>query len=337
MVYDTTSDRIRIQHPQGWHSHTIRHRTRREWILDPEPITTDTVPWEGDTNALPTHWLTDLPDDFRCSVPRQIQRAEDSSVDTPAELQLAFLHPTPDPLPTWTSDYTRNAALGPGTIASLLLALQTGANIHAGVAGISTPTQATYGWALGTHAGTGLTGHGHVTSQPSKRQRALLCGNVALLLALYRLLQAHHIMVHPHSTLIVQTDGDALRKAFKDGTRLYDNTLQPDWDVRVLLRHVSQTLPVTIQYHNIRGLPSMAITHHHHTESSLANTHPVQANKNPESLPNQWDPIGLYNFEGRITSFEGKQLQEAVSERDYIDYIYQSRMDATTRGCCRLG
>jgi hypothetical protein len=334
LTYDVLNDEVRVQRTDGWTSHAILHRQRRQWILDPNASTqgSDTT-YPPLTTSIPTHWVTQLPDDFRCAIPHVpspelADSDNDSNSPNPADDPLSSFRLALEDLPAWTQLYTCNIQLRRDAHQVFALALQHGETIHASIGSSLQGAKAAYGWTLGTRTMICYTGYGPVTGQPLQLHRIAISGNIALLFTLSILIAELQLTVHPTTTVLLHVDNDTLLKFPEQQHLTMKDPTHPDWDVRVLLRNVLRELDLPVRYRFTRNQHGNTALHHTQAQT-LANDatkHYCQYFAHvPTTQPTKWNPIGLHNFGGCITSFEGNFLRDAVRERDYIAYLTGNR------------
>jgi hypothetical protein len=93
--------------------------------------------------------------------------------------------------------------------------------------------------------------------------------------------------------------------------------------VRTLLCQVTKGMDIPLRYQRIYGYQSSVFHSQALTIAATALT--VALPDHPPATLVEWDPISLHNYQGRITSHEGDYLRDAVSERDYIAFLYDNR------------
>jgi hypothetical protein len=329
--YELTRNCIRLQHTNGWTRHRILQKQRRAWTIDPTAFDNGTEPTDDtDTQTIPTHWLTPIPDDNRCAVPRDLAQTQPN----PTSSKEADGHP-PDPLtayhhslatlPAWSRHYTGNVSLIPAKYRALTTALRAGAPLYLGIAHASNGSRFAYGWTLGTAQCVYLTGYGPVEGQPVQSKRATICCAISALFVSGLITAELQLPVSPQATMTLHVNDDTLVKAARHSARLKHDPLQPDWDVRVLLANTLHHTTIPVRYRNTR-IPSPGSQLHQAHALDMAN---IALSQSPAGDtghgPTRWNPVGLYNFQGMIKSSEGTFLRDSVQERDYLEFLLRNR------------
>jgi hypothetical protein len=210
-------------------------------------------------------------------------------------------------LPAWSRHYTGNVSLIPAKYRALTAALRDGASIYLGIAYASNGSRFAYGWTLGTAQCVYLTGYGPVEGQPVQSKRATICCAISALFVSGLITAELQLPVSPQVTMTLHVNDNTLVKAALNSAHLKHDPLQPDWDVRILLANTLHQTTIPVRYRNTR-IPSPGSQLHQAHALDMAT---IALSQSPAGDtchgPTRWNPVGLYNFQGMITSSEGNK------------------------------